>query len=258
MRTKYKVIWLIFISCLLLAVCGTIVNLTISYFDIETTKKVIPIQAALPYVLTMTLMAIFTRRQTLKIESPIPSISRFNPPMILTGALMIVAAHIASQPIEQHIPTDFFNSIPSITSSFSINGAYAMGTFVIILPICQGWFFRGILQKNLARIMPRWGAIVLSASIYTLFHLSTNQCFTIMISHLVFAFIYNKYQSLSTVIGIHILFNGMTYFAFLLTGKRDPLTDFIATVSTETSILIWASSIILLIFCYGILSKRQA
>lgn len=257
MRSKYKVIWLIVIACLLLAVCGTLVSIAISYFNVELTKYTIPLQAVMPYAISMSIMAVFTRRATFKIESPMPSITRFNPPMILTGATMIVAAHIVAQPIEQYIHPDFFSAIPSITNTFSLNGAYAMGTFVIILPICQGWFFRGVLQMNLNRIVPRWTAVFLSAGIYTIFHLPTNQCFTIFITHLVFAFIYNKYQSLATVITIHILFNGMTYFAFLLTGKRDPIVEFIGSVSTELNIVIWASAIILLIICYGILSRKR-
>ena len=256
MRTKYKVICLLVISCVLLVLFGYFADVVVKYFNMPIVKYAIPVYVALPYILAMSLVAIFSRRSTFHIESPIPKISRFNPAILLSGAIMLAAAQITAMPVERYIPDFFFSITPYFENMFSVNGAYAMATFVIITPVCQEWFFRGMLQNNLTRIYPKWLAISITACIYLVFNLSASLFITILLTQIMIGMIYDKYKSLSTVIGIHMLFNGITYLFFLLTGSKTSLSNLMSIFSYEVAIGIWSGAVILLILFYGIYSKR--
>ena len=97
---------------------------------------------------------------------------------------------------------------------------------VIIAPLTEEIFFRGLLQGTLVRLYrSRWGAIVVSAAIFALFHLSVRENVPLgeaSLAHvetipplfflgLALGYAYEKSRSLYRPICIHVGFNALSF-----------------------------------------------
>ena len=95
----------------------------------------------------------------------------------------------------------------------------AVGGAVIVAPLGEELFFRGIVQTSLKKLMPvrrgsmrhRWAAIGVTALLFGLMHMQTpHHVPTLAAFGFVLGFLYERYGSLTVVILVHALFNGKT------------------------------------------------
>lgn len=90
-------------------------------------------------------------------------------------------------------------------------------TIVTLVPITEESLFRGLLQNSLQCLLPRSLSIALTACIFSLFHLSSEQgianyqLFTSLFTLACFlGFIYERQQSLWAPIALHAIFNAIS------------------------------------------------
>ena len=102
---------------------------------------------------------------------------------------------------------------PTVLHVIAIVGAF------VFAPIGEEIFFRGIIQTGLHRAsIPRWGsmqhrwiAIIATATLFGLMHLSTpHQIPALIVLGIILGYLYERTGSLLVPIGVHMLFNGKT------------------------------------------------
>ncbi len=91
-----------------------------------------------------------------------------------------------------------------------------MITIVILAPILEEFFFRGILQNFFKKFLNRWTSIIFTSSIFAIIHFSYTQKLgnitivgSIFIFSLFLGFIYEKQKSLISPIFLHATFNAI-------------------------------------------------
>jgi membrane protease YdiL (CAAX protease family) len=87
---------------------------------------------------------------------------------------------------------------------------------VVLAPLTEELFFRGLLQSLLRNFMSPWAAIVISSVLFALMHLSAiRSVLPLLLLSLVLGFAYERHGRLSTPILIHALFNAVMLTATL-------------------------------------------
>ena len=92
----------------------------------------------------------------------------------------------------------------------------AMITIVILAPILEEFFFRGILQNFFKKFLKRWLAIIFTSLVFAIIHFSYSQRLanitivgSIFIFSLFLGFLYEKQKSLISPIFLHATFNAI-------------------------------------------------
>ncbi len=86
---------------------------------------------------------------------------------------------------------------------------------VVVAPITEELFFRGLVFGALSRIMPAWAAIGVSALIFAAVHLQLLQSIALFLLGAVLAFLVHRTGRLGPAIIAHAAFNGVTVLALL-------------------------------------------
>ncbi len=99
----------------------------------------------------------------------------------------------------------------------------AMITIVILAPILEEFFFRGILQNFFKKFLNRWISIIFTSLIFAFVHYSYSQKLanitivgSIFIFSLFLGFIYEKQKSLISPIFLHATFNAINVLNLLV------------------------------------------
>ncbi len=95
---------------------------------------------------------------------------------------------------------------PDVESDIFFDGAAVLLTFqalAFITPLSEELFFRGFIFRGLLPKIGPWGAIALSALIFSAFHLSLGVVVPIFITGFLFAWLYWRTGSLWAAIGAH-------------------------------------------------------
>jgi CAAX protease family protein len=104
---------------------------------------------------------------------------------------------------DAQIPEDAFN-----------NGAVviALGLAVLIgAPLVEEVFFRGFLFGGLRQHMTFWAAGLISGGVFSLAHADPGLVLPYTGIGLIFAFLYERTGTLFTSIGVHFIFNGVSF-----------------------------------------------
>jgi len=93
---------------------------------------------------------------------------------------------------------------------------------VFVVPMMEELLFRGLLQTWLKRCFGTYSAIMISASVFSVFHYSSSQGIenieliaSLFVLGCFLGFIYERQQSLWASIGLHSIFNGLSVLAIL-------------------------------------------
>lgn len=115
----------------------------------------------------------------------------------------------------------FFMPMPGFLKEFLKDmiapGISSFITVVIIGPVTEELFFRGIILKGFLKQYNPWKAIVISSLIFTLFHMNPYQFFAAFTTGLILGWIYAKTSSVWLCIICHAIYNSFIFSARLLT-----------------------------------------
>ena len=99
----------------------------------------------------------------------------------------------------------------------------ALLAILVIAPVIEEFVFRGLLLTYLKQKMGRWGAIILSATIFALFHYAPQQkasnfslFFSLFPLAFFLGFLYERQRSLIAPIALHMTFNSISVMRILL------------------------------------------
>ena len=179
----------------------------------------------------------------------LPNFSRFYSTEVIYGVVLILAWNIVVTPLGEYIP-DFGNNQ---TESIVQSGVYSVITAIVIAPFIEEFLFRGIFQNNFRKVFGPFWAIIIAAAIFALSHIYPLQVLTAFGAGLILGAIYSKTQSLSAVVLIHVIYNGLIYCLYIVTpkGTDDILLELIPSDTFRW--LIWGVSLMLLVgsaFCF--------
>lgn len=161
----------------------------------------------------------------LKIPTLKPEISIISPMLIVFGVLLILAAQMVVRPILDILPVEFMEQYTADLINPMQAGFWPMVTVMIVVPVLSAWLFRGIIQTNIAACFGIFPAIIVSSLIYGLMHIMPQQVVSTFAAAFVMGAIYFLTRSLTTVIAVHMLFNGLEYLIFLMFGSAEELRE---------------------------------
>jgi membrane protease YdiL (CAAX protease family) len=93
-------------------------------------------------------------------------------------------------------------------------------TASVAAPIFEEIMFRGFLLPSLTRYLPVWGAVLVSAFIFAIAHLSLSEILPLATLGIILGFVYSKSRNLLSSILIHSLWNGGTLFSLFVLGSN--------------------------------------
>ncbi len=86
----------------------------------------------------------------------------------------------------------------------------------IITPLLEETLFRGIIYTRLRKILPKKGAILLSAAVFGAAHGNLEQFVYAFVLGVIMAAVFEKFDSLWASFAIHFAFNGSSYLVMML------------------------------------------
>lgn len=96
--------------------------------------------------------------------------------------------------------------------------AVFFGTAAIAAPVFEEIVFRGFLLPSLTRYLPVWGAIVASALLFAVAHLSVSEILPLATLGAVLGFVYTRSRNLLAPMLLHSLWNSGTLLSLFLLG----------------------------------------
>lgn len=147
----------------------------------------------------------------------------FNVPMALALVLALFIAFIFINDLYQilisllHLPLQTNDQTILQESKNAPVSTYAtLLVSVFVAPICEEMFFRGFVFMGLLRIMPVWGAILLSAFLFAVAHVDLGSFAVLFIIGIALAFVRWRTRSLWPSVLLHLLNNAIGTVLILL------------------------------------------
>lgn len=148
---------------------------------------------------------------------------KFNAPMGLALVLALFIAFIFINDLYQiligllHLPLQTNDQTILQESKNAPISTYAtLVVSVIVAPICEEMFFRGFVFMGLLRVMPVWGAILLSAFLFATAHVDLGSFAVLFIIGIALAFVRWRTRSLWPSVLLHLLNNAIGTVLILL------------------------------------------
>ena len=95
---------------------------------------------------------------------------------------------------------------------------------IVLAPVIEEIFFRGIAHDRLARTMPPIAASLLSSTAFALIHGETLAIIAALIAGFLLSVIYNRYRSVLVTIAFHMGFNSCAYIVPLIESPTLQIT----------------------------------
>lgn len=207
---------------------------------------------AASFSFTVALMAIFRKSLSIHLPSFKPEIHRLNLPLILLGVITLLAINVVINPMVSLMPQSNMDALYDMMSG----GMWAILTGVIAAPIIEEYIFRGVLQRSFLGITGRPViSIIISALVFGAIHIIPQQMISAFLAGIVLGIIFQLTHSLSTVVIIHMLNNGIAYIEMMYFGENSDILELFFSSPLSYSIL-YTSSLVLVILL-GIWAFRQ-
>lgn len=159
------------------------------------------------FLFIVILSSIYRRVRCVLTMSPCRFVSggRLSANSVLFGMAMMVAVSIVTDPLISLFPVEMAKYVERFSTG---NMWVTLGVTVIVAPILEEIFFRGILLKDMSISWgPRW-AIFISSLLFSALHFNIIQAVPAFLMGLVIGYIYiYTRRGLTTVILIHIINN---------------------------------------------------
>lgn len=160
-------------------------------------------------------------------------------------ALVYIADVVISNYVYRYLPHASVDHYQASMAKSSV--AEMILLTVIVAPIVEELFFRQFLYGQLKRICHPFAAIVISSLVFALLHGTTIHLFTALISGMLFAFIYEYFQSIDISILGHVAVNAFT---LATSNVLYPNWLFTIPVFIILLVLLLFSFVILYILCF--------
>lgn len=121
---------------------------------------------------------------------------------IVAGLLELVGVEVGPQAAEEAVNR--------------LNPAIVVLAIVVVAPIAEELFFRGVIFNAWLRELGWWPAAIGSAILFAISHLSLAQALPLLALGIAFAWAYRRTGSLLTAIGMHATFNAVSVVFLLL------------------------------------------
>lgn len=167
------------------------------------------------FLLAITYGVVLTAHWDFKVPSFRPEKWKPNPRLIVGGMILMIATSIVLNPLMDALPQDYLDRL----DSYMEGGFWPMMTAVVAAPILEEFLFRGIIQKNLERRLGPLGGIVVGALIFGLIHLIPQQVVYATVLGMILGSIYYLTGSLTSVIAVHFVNNGLTALLYMFFGS---------------------------------------
>ncbi|MEG0601674.1 MAG: type II CAAX endopeptidase family protein [Mucinivorans sp.] len=188
-----------------------------SVFDVSTLDD--GLDVLLTYVsvmgLVVALLVSFKGVLHLSITSLTPRVDKINLPLMLLGLLLIVVSSVAIDPIVKLMPESSLDVLYEMMGT----GMWVILTGVVAAPILEEYIFRGVLQRSLVHHAPPVVGVILSALVFGLVHIIPQQMIGALMAGLILGGVFYITGSLTTVVVIHMLNNGLAYIQLLYFGS---------------------------------------
>lgn len=145
------------------------------------------------------------------------SASGFNPNIILSGTIWIVAAQIVLEPL--------MAMLPSIENAGVGRGLWACVTAVVLAPVFEEILCRGLILESVRR---RWGnvvAVAVSALFFGLVHVEPSTALAGFVVGGIFGTIYIRTHSLFSTIILHSINNAIAFALICFGMDNVPLSE---------------------------------
>ena len=169
----------------------------------------IPLKITLEIVSISLIIWFVVKKAKISVKDIIP-LKRFNPIILLPISIGIFGIEIISSEINNILdifltkPEWFKEFIEGLSSSYA--GFIVMA--VIMAPIVEEVFFRGIIVRGFAANYSKLSAIVISALLFGIVHFNPWQGFGAFLGGLILAWIYIETESIIPCIYAHAFYNG--------------------------------------------------
>lgn len=142
-------------------------------------------------------------------KAPIVSFSKFNPPLVLWGILLILVSGVVLEPLLSLFPA---KQIEALNETVMAHGGWSILTAVVLVPILEEVLFRGQILGSVRGKYGSFAALFVSSLFFGLMHISfPAQAVNAFIIALILGYIYMKSGSLLGVITIHAFNNAVSY-----------------------------------------------
>ncbi len=139
------------------------------------------------------------------------------------GYFVAVPVVIVVSLVNQQIWQGQGGSNPLLYLALQAQDGLALGLFLataaVLAPVFEEIMFRGFLLPALTRYFPVWGAIALSALLFSLAHLSLSEVLPLAALGSVLGFVYTRSRSLLAPILLHGLWNSGTLASLFVLGS---------------------------------------
>lgn len=138
---------------------------------------------------------------------------------LLIGAGLYPLSIAAAGVLQQVLGYTNFITPTDIIPTTALMGVLAIIAYAVMAPLCEEFFFRGVMQPVYAQKGPRW-AVLFVGLLFILFHLSLLQGISIILLALALGYVYHRTRSLPASILTHVGANGLA--ALVITSEVFP------------------------------------
>ena len=104
------------------------------------------------------------------------------------------------------------------SNTLSLRGKSLLFSFLVIeAPLLEELLFRGVLFGGLTKIMPVWGAMLLSGFLFAIIHVNAATLIPLWFLGVAFAWLYVRTKTLLAPIAVHLVFNATNLLLLLFT-----------------------------------------
>ncbi len=164
---------------------------------------------------TIGLLVMLSGRYEWRVPNFKLEVGKVNPTAILISLLSIVSLSVLCEPLISMLPESYMDGMYESMDG----GLWSLATLLLAAPILEEYLFRGILQRNLVKYLGRFGGILLASLIFGAVHIVPQQVIMAFLSGMVIGLLYEMLGSISSVIFVHILNNGIAYSINMYLGR---------------------------------------
>jgi len=174
-----------------------------------------PAITLLSAVLALVLLWIFFRLRGKKPLAEI-SLTRTAPRLVAAGGVITPALYALVTLVLSLLPERWLDAYAEASAGLSSTGVLAFLATAIAAPLAEEVIFRGLILSRLARVMPGWLAVLLSALLFGLCHGQAVWVGYAFVLGAIFGWMALRARSILPSLLAHVVFNAIGHFAVVL------------------------------------------
>ena len=179
-----------------------------------------------------------------------------SPTLVLWGVILTFSMSVVIEPLLELFPEEQFAPLQQLVGM----GGWMMLTSVVVAPVMEEIFFRGILQESITRKRGPIVGVLITSTIFAAAHYTVPpQALNAFCVSLVLGYVYARSGSLVPVILIHAINNAIAWFTMVLQDGRIETTKTLIGDETVYRIIYGAAVVLIAAACVhiGVLLYRM-